>query len=169
MNLNDDDDENEDDYNDNASDGDNDGNEEDNEVAPEEADAPPKDKSLRRVRLLAGVVRTNQDYGLSHMVRLPDASADAPAVFKAVELQAPTFFASRLLVPAGGFSEEDPPICFRCLRWNLTALFLQCNRDCWSRCGCCSDIQHAQCKNVGYPSPFGTFCTLSVLLILVTL
>jgi hypothetical protein len=65
--------------------------------------------------LLAGVVCTNQDYGLGLMVPLQDASAAAPATFEAVELQAPTFFASRLLVHTGRFLEEDPLICFCCL------------------------------------------------------
>jgi hypothetical protein len=99
------------------------------------------------------VVRTNQDYGLGHMERLPDASADAPAVFEAVELQAPTFFALRSLVRTGGFSEEDPPICFRCLRWNLTAPFLRYNRDGWTGCGRYSYVQHTRCKDVSLAGP----------------
>jgi hypothetical protein len=139
---NDDDDYNDDDYNDDASDNDDDDN------APEEADAPPEEDNSRRARLLRGVVRTNEAYGLCPMECLPDASADATAVFEAVELQAPTFFASRSLVRAGGFSDEDPPICFRCLRWNLTAPFLRCNCDGWTGCGRCSYIQHARCKDV---------------------
>jgi hypothetical protein len=117
------DDNKDDDYDDNADDNDND------DEAPREADAPPEDENSRWVRLLAGVVHTNQDYGLGHMECLLDTSADAPALFEAVELQAQTFFASHTLVCAGGFSEEDPPICFRCLRWNLMALFSQCNCD----------------------------------------
>ncbi len=70
-----------------------------------------EDENARRVLLLAGVVCTN------------------PATFEAVELQAPTFFASCSVVRAGGFTEVDPLICFWCLRWNLTAPFLRCNRD----------------------------------------
>jgi cobalamin biosynthesis protein CobT len=114
----DDDNEEDDDYNDDASDSNDDNNDDDDdkEAAPEEADAPPEGESARQVRLLAGVVRTNKDDGLGHMVRLPDASANAPAVFEAVELQDPTFFVSHLVVRAGGFSREDPPTCLVCLR-----------------------------------------------------
>jgi hypothetical protein len=89
------------------------------------------------------------------MVRLPDASANAPAVFKDIELQAPTFFASRSVVCAGKFSEEDPPICVRCLRWNLTAMFSRCNRNGWTWCGRCSYIQHAHCRDVSLSGPTG--------------
>jgi hypothetical protein len=88
-----------------------------------------EDENARRVCLLVGVVRTNKDYGLGDLVRPPDANAAAPAVFEGVELTAPTFFASCSVVCAGGFTEVDPPICFRCLRWNLTAPFSLCNRD----------------------------------------
>jgi hypothetical protein len=84
--------------------------------APGEADAPLQDKNLRQVHLLADVVRTDQDYGLGPTVPLPDTSAAALAVFKAMELQASRFLASPQLMWAGGFSEEDPLICFRCLR-----------------------------------------------------
>jgi hypothetical protein len=140
----DDDDENDDDYEDAASgssdndDDDDDGD--DGDEAPGAADAPPEDKKSRQARLLCGVVGSNEDYGLGDMVRLPDASADAPAVFEGVELQAPTFFASRSVVRAGGFSEEDLPICVRCLRWKLTAPFSRCNCDGWTGCGRCSYI-----------------------------
>ncbi len=146
------DNENNDDYNDDASSVD------DNEDGLEGAGAPPEeDAESRKARLLRGVVRTNEDYGLGEFVRLPDASADAPAVFEDVELQASTFFASRSVVRAGGFSEEDPPICARCLRWNLTAPFSRCNRDGWTACGHCSYIQKARCKDVGPLTPSGTF------------
>jgi hypothetical protein len=74
----------------------------DNDSSSEES---VEDENARRVRLLAGVVRTN------------------PATFEAVELQAPTFFASCSVVRAGGFTEVDPLICFRCLHWNLMAPF----------------------------------------------
>ncbi len=161
---NDNDNENDDNYEDNASDSDD--NDDDNEATPEEADASPEGKRVRSVCLLAGVVRTNQDYGLSYMVHLPNFSANAPAIFKAIELLAPTFFASCLVVHAGGFSKEDPPICLRCLCWNLTAPFFQCNRNGWMGCGRCSYIQYAQCKDIGLLSPFGLLRTLSVLLIL---
>jgi hypothetical protein len=69
------------------------------------------------------VVRTNEDYGVGNCVVLPDPDATALATFEAVELQALTFFASRSFVCAGGFTEVDPPICFRCLCWNLTGHF----------------------------------------------
>ncbi len=135
--MDDDDDDNDDaDYKDNASDGDNDdGN--DDEVPGADADSP-EDEISRLVHLLSGVVRTNQDYGLGSMVPLPDSSAAAPAAFKAMELQASMFFASCSLVRAGGFSEEDRPICFCCLHCNLMPLFLWCNRDSWSGCRHCS-------------------------------
>ncbi len=116
--------------------------------APAKANTPPEDENLCCVCLLASVVRTNQDYGLSLMVFLPDSSAAALATFGAVELQAPTFFASRFLMRTGKFSGEDLPICFYCLRWNLMAPFLWYNRNCWTRCGHCSYIQHARCKDV---------------------
>jgi hypothetical protein len=125
------------------------------ESPPAEAEAPPEeDADARKTRLLRGVVRTNEDYGLGEFVRLPDARADAPAAFDGVELQAPTFFASRSVVRAGGFSEADPPICARCLRWNLTAPFSRCNRDGWTGCGRCAYIQKAPCKDVGSRTPF---------------
>ncbi len=145
VDTNQDDDNNDNDnYDDDSDDDDDDGNYEE----PEEADAPPEDKNSRQARLLRGVVRTNEDYGLCLMTPLPDASTIAPAVFEAIELQAPTFFALRSLVRAGGFSEEDPPICFRCLRWNLTVPFSRCNRNGWTRCGHCFYIQHVRCKDV---------------------
>jgi hypothetical protein len=134
--------------------GDNDDDDDDGDEAPGAANAPPEDEKSRRARLLRGVVRSNKDYGLGNMVRLPDASANAPAVFEDVELQAPTFFASRSIVRAGGFSEEDPPICVRCLWWNLTAPFSRCNLDGWTGCGRCSYIQHARCRDVSLLSPF---------------
>jgi hypothetical protein len=141
----DDDDDDDDDYDDDASSAD------DDEDDSEGAGAPPEeeDAESRKNRLLRGVVRTNDDYGLGAFVQLPDPSPEAPAVFGAVELQAPTFFASRSVVRAGGFHEGDPPICARCLRWNLVAPFSKCNRDGWTGCGRCSYVQHAQCKDVG--------------------
>jgi hypothetical protein len=102
------------------------------------------------VCLLAGTVRTNQDYGLGHMERLPDAYANAPTVFEAVELLALTFFALHSFVRAGGFSEEDLPICFMWLRLNLMVLFSQYNCNNWTGRRRCSYIQHAQCKDLGY-------------------
>jgi hypothetical protein len=80
-----------------------------------------KDENARRVHLLACVVRTNEDSGLGPRVVLPDADGAALAMFQDVALQAPTFFASCSVVRAGGFTGAGPPICFRCLRWNLTA------------------------------------------------
>jgi hypothetical protein len=82
------------------------------------------------------------------MVPLPDTSAAALAAFEAMELQTSTFFASCSLVHAGGFLEDDLPISFSCLRWNLTAHFSRCNRDSWTGCGRCSYIHHARCKDV---------------------
>jgi hypothetical protein len=150
----DDNDDNDDDYEDTASgSGDDDDDDDDGDEAPGAADAPSEDEKLLRARLLCGVVRSNEDYGLGDMVRLPDASADAPAVFEDVELQAPTFFASRSVVRARVFFEEDPPICVRCLRWNLTAPFSRCTRDGWTGCGRCSYIQHARCRDVSLLSP----------------
>jgi hypothetical protein len=119
-----------------------------------------EDESARRVRLLASVVRTNKDYGLGNLVVLLDPDAAAPAKFEAMELQAPTFFASYSVVCAGGFTEVYPPICFRCLRWNLTALFSLCNRDVWTGCGHCSYIQHTRCKDVSSPNPSQTCSAL---------
>jgi hypothetical protein len=103
-----------------------------------------EDEDARRVRLLAGVVRTNEDYGLGGGVVLPDADGAARATFGAVELWAPTFFASRSVVRAGGFTEADPLICFQCLCWNLTVPFSQCTCEGWTGCGQCSYIQHAR-------------------------
>jgi hypothetical protein len=82
-----------------------------------------EDSKTSRVCLLAGVVRTNEDYILGNLVVLLDPDAAAPATFEAVELQALTFFVSRSVVRAGGFTEVDPPTCFRCLRWNQTVPF----------------------------------------------
>ncbi len=146
------DDDDDDDYDDNAS------SSRDNDEDPEGASAPPeKDADARKARLLRGVVRTNEDYGLGEFVHLPDASAEAPAVFENVELQAPTFFTSRSVVRAGGFSEEDPPICARCLRWNLTEPFSRCNRNGWTGCGRCSYIQKSPCKDVSDLTPSGPY------------
>jgi hypothetical protein len=150
----DNDDDNDDDYEDAASgSGDDDDDDDNGDEAPGAADAPPEDEKSRRARLLRGVVRSNEDYGLGNMVWLPDSSANAPAKFEDVELQAPTFFALRSVVRAGGFSEEDPPIYVRCLRWNLTAPFSRCNRDRWTGCGRCSYILHAHCRDVSLSSP----------------
>jgi hypothetical protein len=87
------------------------------------------------------------------MVPLLDASAAAPAAFKDVEMQAPTFFASCLLMRTGKFLEEDALICFSCLRWKLMAPFLWCNRDSWTECGHCLYIQHTCCKDVSLAGP----------------
>jgi hypothetical protein len=107
-----------------------------------------EEKIARLVRLLTGVVRTNENYSLGGgMVHL-DANVAALATFGAVELQVQTFFASCSVVRAGGFTKVDPSICIRCLRWNLTAPFSRCNRDSWTSCGRCSYIQHARCKDV---------------------
>ncbi len=117
---NDNDTENNDNYEDDALGNGNDNNE---DKAPEEADAPLEDSNSRQARLLCGVVCTNEDNGLGSKACLPDASKDSLTVFKAVKLQEPTFYALRSIIRAGGFSQENLPICFRCLRWNLTSLF----------------------------------------------
>ncbi len=70
-------------------------------------------------------------------------------MFETMELQAPVFFLLHSLVRAGGFTDVDPPICARCLRWNLVAPFSKCNRNGWDGCGRCTYIQHARCKDVG--------------------
>jgi hypothetical protein len=70
-------------YDNNSLDGNNDDN---HQEEPEEAHASPDDKSLYWDHLLAGVVCTNQDYGLGHMVLLPNTSANTLAMFEAVEL-----------------------------------------------------------------------------------
>jgi hypothetical protein len=141
---------NDDDYYDDEALHDEDANRNNNEV-PVEADAPLEDGNLRRVCLLAGVVRTNQDYSLGLMVSLPDASAVAPAAFKAMELKAQMYFASCSLMGTGRFLKEHLPICFHCLHWNLTSPFLQCNRDgltgyrlfLYIQLSCCKDISIA--------------------------
>jgi hypothetical protein len=67
-----------------------------------------EDENARWVCLLAGVVRTNEDYGLGGGVVHPDANAAALATIGVVKLQAPLFFASRSVVRAGGFTKVDP-------------------------------------------------------------
>jgi hypothetical protein len=89
-------------------------NDNDDDKASGEADDPLKNKIVYWVRLLAGVIRTYQDYGVDPRVALLDASANAPASFEAVELQVPSFFVSYLLVCAWGIFEDDSPICFKC-------------------------------------------------------
>ncbi len=101
-----------DDHNFNASENGNDYND-DEALGP--ANGPPEDENFCWVCLLAGMVCTSQDYGLSHIMWLPNISADAPALFKAIELQVSTFSAMCSLIRAGGFPEEDLPISFRCL------------------------------------------------------
>ncbi len=89
----------------------------DNDQAPPvEVEMPLENANARKVCLLCGVVNTNEDYGLGELVRLPDARADALAMFDDVELQALTCFALCWVVCEGGFSETDPPICARCLQ-----------------------------------------------------
>jgi hypothetical protein len=152
----DDDDDNDDDYEDATSgSGDGDDDDDNGDKAPGAADATPEDEKSRWARLLRGVVHSNEDYGLGDMVWLLDASADALAVFEDVELQVPTFFASRSVIGAKGFSEEDPPICVRCLQWNVMAPFLRCNRDRWTGYWHCSYIQHARCQDVSLSGPTG--------------
>jgi hypothetical protein len=102
-----------DDYVDNALDGEN-HDDDDNEPLGT-ANAPLEDEKTCRARLLHCVVCSNKDYGLHDMVRLSDSSADALAVFEAIELKALTFFALRSLGSAGGFSKEDLPNCITSL------------------------------------------------------
>jgi hypothetical protein len=98
-------------YKDNASDVDHNDYNEDKALG--EAYTPLDDKNLCQVHLLAGVVHTNQHYGLGLMVPLPDASATVPAAFRAVVLQAPTFFATCSLVCANRFSGRRSTNQFR--------------------------------------------------------
>ncbi len=72
-------------------------------------------------------MQTNYDCGLRVFEQLLHAIAEATAVFEDVELQAPMFYASHLVIRAGGFSEDGAHICAIGLQWNLTAPFLQCN------------------------------------------
>jgi hypothetical protein len=88
-----------------------------------------EDNCTSQVILFASVVLTNDDYGLGHLVVLPDPYTAALVTFEAVELPALTFFASRSVVRTGRPTEVDPPICFKCLCWNLITLFSLCNRD----------------------------------------
>ncbi len=85
----DDDKDDDDDYDDDVLDGDNSDNDYDEALG--EADVPPEDENSHCVHLLAGVVRTNQDYSLGPIAPLPDTSNTAPAAFRAVEMHAPTF------------------------------------------------------------------------------
>jgi hypothetical protein len=102
-------------YNENNNENNDDYNSGNDRKAPAGAVYPPEDKKLRQVYFLHGTVYTNEDYGLVPMTCLLDTSADAQALFKAMDLPAPTFFTSCLLVHAGWFFEEDLPIFFRCL------------------------------------------------------
>jgi hypothetical protein len=89
-----------------------------------------KDADACKACLLSGIVCTGYDYGRGLSVYLLDTHANSQAVFDNVELQAPVFFVTRLLVCAGELSEGEPPICAQCLLWNLTVPLLQhnCNR-----------------------------------------
>jgi hypothetical protein len=112
-NTNDDDDDN---YKDITSSGvEDDNNDDDDRAALETGDTVSEDKNSRHGQHICSVVCTNQDYGLGEMVHVPDTNLCTPAIFEAVELQAPTFFASRLLVCAGGYCVEEPTICLKCL------------------------------------------------------
>ncbi len=62
-----------------------------------------------KASFLRRVMQTNNNYGLSEYVRLLDARANALTVLNVVELQAPSYFASHLVVRAGGFSEANTP------------------------------------------------------------
>jgi hypothetical protein len=128
------------------------GNDKDNddEVALGEANAPLVNANLCRVCIIRGVIRTNLDNGLDTMTYLLDYTENALVIFKTLQLQAPTFFPSCLLVLAMEFSVENPPICFRYIEWNLKALFSQYNHDGKTRCRRCLYIQHANCKNIRF-------------------
>ncbi len=117
------------------------------EEVVEEAKDPPEDENLGQALLLCG------DYGLGAMVLQPDADTGAPAVHSNVERTVPMFFASRSVVCADGYSEEDPLICLKCPCWNLTALFCLRNQDGWSSWGCCLYLQHARCKYINLAGP----------------
>jgi hypothetical protein len=125
---------------------------------PEGADAPPEeDADVCKACLLCIIVQTNMDCGPGELVRLPEASAEALAVFDDIELQAAMLFASRLVLQAGGFSKEDPPIFACFLRWNLTARFLWWNCNEWTGCGHCLYIQKSPCKDVSVLTPAGPY------------
>ncbi len=72
-------------------------------------------------------MQTTMNQGLKKFVWLLDASIKASAVFEDMELQALTFFASRLVMWARSFPKEDHAIYVRCLKWNLTVPFLWYN------------------------------------------
>ncbi len=76
----------------------------------------PNRSLLHKNRLLRDVARTNNDYGLGVFELLQNPGPKALAVFSAVELQAPTFFASRLVVWAMGLHAGDPLICIHYLQ-----------------------------------------------------
>jgi hypothetical protein len=82
------------------------------ESPPQEAKKPPEEYAdACNARLLRGVVRTNEDYGLDEVVRLPEACTVTLATFENLLLPALSFFASRSVVSAWGFSDIDHPIC----------------------------------------------------------
>jgi hypothetical protein len=79
------------------------------------SDEGAETEDVRWVCLFAGVVHSNEDYSLINHMVFPDPDAAALAMFEALELQAPTFFASCSVVRAGRFTEVDPPVSFKCL------------------------------------------------------
>jgi hypothetical protein len=116
-----------------------------------------EDRDACKACLLHAVVQRIEDHGLREFVQLPEENAKALAMFEDVELQAQTFFVSRLDVSERGFSKEDPPICTRCLWWYLTAHFLWRNRNRWTGCGYCSFIQMSPCNDLSVLTPSGPY------------
>jgi hypothetical protein len=96
---------------------------------PEGTCAPPDEEDAKSCKncLLRGVVHMNDKYSLSEFVRLLDACAEALAMFKHIELQDLKFFEACLFVHARSYYKEHLLICTKCLRWNLTSPFSQCN------------------------------------------
>jgi hypothetical protein len=61
------------------------------------------------------------------------------------------------VIYAGGFSEEDCLMCTRCLCWNLTAPFSQCNCNELTGCRRCLYIQKSPCKDVSVLTHYGPY------------
>jgi hypothetical protein len=82
----------------------------DNETT-EEVVGPAEQESERRERLLEGVVRTGEDYGLGFAAGgkprpLPEARANGEASFEGVALSAPTVASTRSEARLSGFSQQ---------------------------------------------------------------
>ncbi len=107
------------------------------EEGEEDEDPPPE-----------GVVGTNGDYSLGEGEALSDPHADGLPGYEGVVLTALTYIPPRVSVgQLGGFSEEQPPACLRCLRWMVTAPFSRCNRRGLGTCSRCTE-QHTSYTDV---------------------